>query len=364
MVTNYRPSLSTKFETKKKFFFIKMSSTCKQLMDAATLRKNVPPFKAEDCPGQVKQGMSGFFYESTKRAGGWSWVQRTDIPSGKVPVVLSGGTVVLAEPPLPRHSPGRPTSPGRAHSPSHRAVSPGRAHSPSHRAASPGRVTSTSRPAIPAFPFAASSGVAPVASPGRTAKPKEFHAGREKPHAVAAEHKGEVMVGGDGLKYQSTPRKGGGFYWKKHESSSPSPSSPRGCVPIPESKASSIHTPLFSAADCQHQTKLGRNGKYWTSTQRNNGYWYWKEESAARPSSPAHPASPGERCVKQTTAKMTDPAQRPLPPYIATDCPGSTRMGNDGQMYYSKPTAGRDGAGRQVHRWTLVSQAVASPARK
>ncbi len=66
------------------------------------------------------------------------------------------------------------------------------------------------------------------------------------------------------------------------------------------------------------------------------------KKAAPRKSSPHKKAasrksskkSPTPKCVRQFLAKYTG---RPSPPFPANECSGMKMMGNDGQMYVSKP---------------------------
>ena len=60
-------------------------------------------------------------------------------------------------------------------------------------------------------------------------------------------------------------------------------------------------------------------------------------------------------CIKQTTKKYK---LRGSPPYSAMDCKDSTKKGNDGLTYVSKP----DKTG--IHRWVKTKQLIKNKTMK
>ena len=105
--------------------------------------------------------------------------------------------------------------------------------------------------------------------------------------------------------------------------------------------------PPYVAKDCPNQVKRGNNGKMWRSREDARGYYSWTlvaEQTKSKYIAPksSTPQKNKGGCQPKYTSSYTS---RPSPPFLAKDCPGQLKFGNDGKKWISKQDV------RGTYRW-------------
>jgi len=128
-------------------------------------------------------------------------------------------------------------------------------------------------------------------------------------------------------------------------------------------------SPPYSANDCKGQTKLGNDGKKWTSifsriNSSGKHIYMWVNSGTeklyeapkiVKEKSTVSKEKMSEGCSRQHTKKYED---RPSPPYPANECQGQIKEGNDGQLYISS------GSSTGVYRWIKYNGESSSRAKE